>query len=822
MRAYLQNLTTIRSETKWSFVKLSFFALFMALLLAFNYQQQRLDLLIYDVLLTEVNPPSLDNTVIVEVDDKSLILFGQWPWSRTLHADLLSYLTEAEVAAVGFDILFAQNNYSSEAEDAEFAQAIEKAGNVVLPIAPSKAHVAGQVEILPQASLAISAAKLGHVDFEFDIDGLIRKGYLYAGFGSARWPSFALALSQIARPNQKFIEPEQVSGNGWTRQHPVMINYSITPETNRLTHYSYADVLTREIPMDAFKGKVVLVGMNATAQGDQFPTPISIEHSTMPGVEINAHLVNSVMNNNQIQLIAPIYNKLVIVLLLLLTFALLILTNTKTILAGLMLSLLATALSSLALFYYQNIWFPPVLAFGLQIILFAFIDLAKKQNLARELTEIKTELTLDPATQLFNETGFIKQLDKEIVLNNKRYILLMQIGKFKGISSLFDDKASGQLLSEMRTRIEQAVAQTPLIFARLVGTEFALCMPSVERNEITQMAKRLVEILGKPYMINDEQYTLPVYIGMHELDGLAQHAKQYLNQTRTALKTSKDGYISSYCWYTLGLEQSVMKQTQLESDLAQALSRDQFEIYYQPQICTQTGKIVGAESLIRWNHHEQGLISPDQFIPLAESNGMIIDIGTWTLQQACAQAKVWQDAGHDDFRIADNLSALQFADNSLIKHVINALIQSQLNPKHLELELTETGIIDDMSKAADTLKQLKEIGVEVAIDDFGTGYASLSYLQQFPVDRIKIDRSFVDGIDQSTEAQMLTSAIITMAHKLDISVIAEGIETINQQHWLQQNNCEELQGYLFSRPLPAKQLTELLAEKVKLTKSIAL
>jgi EAL domain-containing protein (putative c-di-GMP-specific phosphodiesterase class I) len=222
-------------------------------------------------------------------------------------------------------------------------------------------------------------------------------------------------------------------------------------------------------------------------------------------------------------------------------------------------------------------------------------------------------------------------------------------------------------------------------------------------------------------------------------------------------------------------------------------------------------KIIGVEALARWNHPQRGLIQPDNFIPIAESTGLIIPIGNWILRTACLHLKSWHNAGHDDLRLAVNLSTIQFSAPDLIEQVSQALNNAQLPASFLELELTESCLMKDMDKAIDVLTKLKNMGIRLSIDDFGTGYSSLSYLKQFPIDRIKIDRLFVSELDTSVDAKEITLAIISMAHSLKMSVIAEGVETLDQQNFLNMNNCEELQGFYFSRPITQNSLIELLS-----------
>jgi len=243
------------------------------------------------------------------------------------------------------------------------------------------------------------------------------------------------------------------------------------------------------------------------------------------------------------------------------------------------------------------------------------------------------------------------------------------------------------------------------------------------------------------------------------------------------------------------------------------LQRNEFNVFYQPQVDVYSGKTIGAEALIRWNHPEWGNIPPNEFIPLAEETGLIIPIGEWVLYEACRQNKEWQNEGFPPIRVAVNISSRQFKQNNLVEVISNILKETELDPEYLELELTES-IIQDSKYAITTMKKIKSMGIHLSIDDFGTGYSSLSYLKLFPIETLKIDQSFTKNIFEDSKDAALVHTIINMAHNLDLKVIAEGVETQEQLHFLQQRKCNEAQGYFFSRPISAKELTNIFNEQV--------
>ena len=250
----------------------------------------------------------------------------------------------------------------------------------------------------------------------------------------------------------------------------------------------------------------------------------------------------------------------------------------------------------------------------------------------------------------------------------------------------------------------------------------------------------------------------------------------------------------------------------METSIRHALEERQFELYYQPKISVASGKVVGVEALIRWNHPDRGMVLPMEFIPLAEETGLILPIGEWVLQEAVAQGKAWQVAGFPPLFVAVNVSARQFRQANFAGKVGQVLLDSGFDPHHLDFELTETTLMTNADENIETLNKLNAMGVRIAIDDFGTGYSSLNYLKRLPVDILKIDRSFVSGVTDSRDDAAIVEAIIAMARSLRLTVVAEGVETVEQLKFLQMNNCDEIQGYYFSRPLPVAQFEQLMIE----------
>ncbi|NVK23572.1 MAG: EAL domain-containing protein [Gammaproteobacteria bacterium] len=783
----------------------------LIILLIVFYQQDRLNYLIYDAFIHNINSSAPEHTAIIEIDDRSLAVLGAWPWDRDIHAELLTKLTNYQVKAVGFDILFGEHSQSSKQQDLLFADAIKQANNVVLPIAPSKSHVGGTPELLPQPVFAAAAHKLGHVDFELDRDGIVRQGFLYAGFQSSRWPSFSLALAQTAKKELPKINSEITQGHGWTRREPVHVNYNLATNQSRLTHYSYIDVLSGRVERPQLANKIILVGMNGSAMGDQFATPLSAAHDTMPGVEINAHMVNTLINNNPIKPFSRWQQLLLTFIASFITLLAFIKVSAKQLFTSLMVAMSLAIISSALVFYLTLNWFAPISLLLCQTLLFGIMNVVKNNKLTLKISNLNYDLSHDASTELLNANGLRALLETTFDEGKEWQLFRLQVGKINGISELIGKDANAQFIQQVTVRLKALLPEHAFGLSRLHNTEFAFITPTLSERKTTALCNNIIKSLGARYSLAKENFKMPINIGV-SYGKFADSASEVQAQALAALEHAQENILSSYRIYSNDLKAIIEQRTQIESDLTKALENNEFEIYYQPQVTAASGKIVGAEALVRWHHPTKGLISPNEFIPVAENTGMIIEIGQWVLETACDQAAKWQNLGHNNFRIAVNLSPVQFSQPNVVQNVKHVLEKTGLKGSSLELELTENAILEDINGALKAFKELKQLGVTLSIDDFGTGYSSLSYLRKFPMDRIKIDRSFIHELLDDKESQEITLAIISMAHNLNMRVIAEGIESEQQYAFLHENNCEELQGYYFGRPVAVAEL-EMFLEK---------
>lgn len=440
----------------------------------------------------------------------------------------------------------------------------------------------------------------------------------------------------------------------------------------------------------------------------------------------------------------------------------------------------------------------------------------------------------DAITGLPNRQFFIERLQQALV-HAKRYqrllgLLSLDLDQFKRINDTLGHSAGNELLLSVSQRLSDAV-RAPDTFAhegketifghdmastvaRLGGDEFSLLITELTHyHDAAKVARRMLEELRKPFRVAKQEVFVSVSVGLalYPLDG--DDAETLIKNAGAAMHFAKDQGRDNYQFYSRAMNATALEKLSMEAQLRRALERDELLLHYQPKIRPATGEIVGLEALIRWEHPELGLVSPAQFIPLAEETGLIVPLGEWVLLNACRQNQDWQRLGYPPVHVAVNIASLHFRQGTLGQSVATALQKSGLHPSWLELEVTESMLMDSAETTLATLSTLKGMGVRLAIDDFGTGYSSLSYLKRFPLDTLKIDRSFVKDLPHDAEDAAIAKAIIAMAHSLKLEVVAEGVETAEQLAFLQQHGCDLVQGFLFSKPMAAAAFHDVLSGK---------
>jgi diguanylate cyclase (GGDEF)-like protein len=391
-------------------------------------------------------------------------------------------------------------------------------------------------------------------------------------------------------------------------------------------------------------------------------------------------------------------------------------------------------------------------------------------------------------------------------------LLVCDLDRFKLINDSLGHRAGDELLQEVARRLT-GVVRTVDTVARFGGDEFVLVSNSIaDPEDAALLATRTIETLQAPVRIAGiDVHTSPsIGIAIYPTDGASIEA--LLAHADAAMYSAKQRGRGNVQRYAPGMQAGTEDQVQLESDLHSAVALNQFQLYYQPKVDTLSGAVRSAEALIRWVHPKRGVVSPAQFIPLAEECGLIGPIGEWVIREACRQARAWQDDGVPSLRVSVNLSASQFRDSGLVDNIRHALDEAGLEARYLEVELTESAVMSDPEESIAILEQLSKMGVLVSVDDFGTGYSSMSYLRRFPIDKLKIDRVFINEIVSRPEDASIVRAIVSLAHSLRLKVVAEGVETPAQLEFLRSAGCDEYQGYHFSRPLPAADFERLIRE----------
>jgi diguanylate cyclase (GGDEF)-like protein len=444
--------------------------------------------------------------------------------------------------------------------------------------------------------------------------------------------------------------------------------------------------------------------------------------------------------------------------------------------------------------------------------------LIEVHNLRSKVFEMEKHLEylshFDTLTDLPNRALFIDRVEQYIT-SARRYgyvmaVIFLGLDRFKMINQSFGHDIGDIVLKEIASRLAACVRDSDTV-GRMSGDEFALILSKIAKEEdAVIVANKIVKSMREVFVIGGREISLSASVGISLFPSDALDADTLTGNASTAMRRVKETTGDNYNFFTSMMNDMVSKRLTLECSLRKALDRNELHVYYQPQFDVSSKKVIGMEALIRWIHPEHGMISPLNFIPLAEETGLIVPIGEWVLRTACAQTKAWIDAGYGPMRVGVNLSMRQFKEKDMIYTVKKALFDSGLDSKYLELELTESTAMHDADGAIAVINELKSSGINVSIDDFGTGYSSLSYLKDLPINTLKIDQSFIKNMADNKNDTAIVRAIINMAHSLTLNVIAEGVETEEHLEILGRLSCDEVQGFLFSKPLPVEEFEKLL------------
>jgi diguanylate cyclase len=441
---------------------------------------------------------------------------------------------------------------------------------------------------------------------------------------------------------------------------------------------------------------------------------------------------------------------------------------------------------------------------------------ARTSILASSLAEANRELAQlalhDNLTRLPNRILLEDRLEQAINKANREQtqfaLMFMDLDGFKAVNDAFGHHIGDSLLVGVTERMSQQMTGYYTL-ARLGGDEFVLLVEIDDPNDAAAVADKLVKAVDRPFDISRYELVVSLSLGIAVYPGDGVDERELMFNADAAMYHTKNNGRNGYTFFQPSMNIQAQSQLQLNNDLWQALDNDELRLFYQPKFCAPRGPILGFEALLRWQHPQHGLLSPDKFLPMAEKTGMIVNIGNWVIQEACRQLRQWHLQGHPHWSVAVNLSALQFEQSNLVETVVEALAKHQIPAELLTLEVTETTAMRDPDESVRILTELTRLGVKASIDDFGTGYSSLLYLKRLPASELKIDRAFVNELQHQKEDATIVSAIVALAQSLQLKVVAEGVETAEQQAFLTSLGCNTLQGYLLGKPVPPERVPEL-------------
>jgi diguanylate cyclase (GGDEF)-like protein len=800
---------------------------------------QALELVAFDGLVRSQPQDAADpRLLIVGITEADIQTQNQWPLSDDVIARLLAKLQQYQPRVIGLDLYrdvpHPPGHQALQTQlRAPNVVAITNLGDLITDRVPSP-------EVVP-------AERVGFNDLVIDFDGVARRNLMFAAIEDNHWNSFALQVSlrylQNHSPDQPY--PLQIDANGLqigsTRfprlpadaggyrnvdnaGYQVLLRYRSNPAFARQT--SLTQVLTGELDPAWARDKIVLIGTTALSEKDFFYTPYSagnIDKLVMPGVlmhgQMTSQILSAVLDGRPLYRFWPQWGEILWAWLWAGLGSLLVwrLSRPLVLAAGGAVSL-SGLVSVTYILFTQAIWAPPVLP-ALALITAGMGMLAYK-------TFYRT--LYDPVTGLPNRAQFLHALkqalarDKKLQPSLSLAVLFLDLDRFQVINENFGHPIGDQLLQTIAQRIQHLDLPHPLApasyLARLEGDEFAILLEKMSSEQTAiAWADEVQKALSQEIALSQRELVITASTG------IALSQPDYDYQPEALLR---DAQIAMYRAKTLGkarhevfagkMRTQSEQRFELETDLHQAIKREELRLHYQPLICLSTGRLQGFEALVRWQHPERGLVFPGDFISIAEENGLIVDLGYWVLKEACRQTHAW----HQQFPsltplfISVNISGRQFAKKDLVEKIATILSETQLTADSLKLELTESVIMDDVDASVEALLRLKSLQLQLGVDDFGTGYSSLSCLHRFPIDTLKVDRSFVMRMEETADNAEIVKAIINLGHNLRMNLVAEGIETEGQAQQLQALGCEYGQGYLFAKPVPPEQATALLAQPV--------
>lgn len=798
-----------------------------------------LELLAYDSLV-QIHPmrPPDPRLLVVGINDEDIKRQKHWPLSDEVVAKTLTILNRYRPKVIALD-LFRDVPHPPEHEN--LRQALKAKNIIVVNQLPSSdgPGVAAPPEVPPD--------RIGFSDFLIDSDNIIRRELMAVATRDRRqfFLSLGLQASRHYLGLQKFplkLTPEslqlgkinfprlQVNSGGYHLPDSEVLGWQILLQYRSrevARQVTLTDVLQERLDPRWLKDKVVLIGVTAPSEKDTFPTPysaIQTRNFEMPGVIIHGQIISQILSIALDQQPLPwfwspwqewlwlgFWSVLGSVLVWQLQRPLYLMGT------------LAIAIMSLWgitwLLFIQAGWIPLVPPL-LGLLLSATMTLGYR---------VIYQTYHDTLTGLSNRRFFLKLLQKphpqlSDSVSSLRAVLFMDLDRFQLVNDGLGHSIGDHILVLTAQRLNQVLQGTHHQLARVGGDEFAICLSRLTHcDQALDIVNRIHQEFSQPFICNEEEIFLTVSIGLVFDPEHKQHsAKELLRYADIAMYRAKELGKDCHALYFPGMDQETNQRWTMEMDLRKAFQHEEFELYYQPIVSLLDLKIIGFEALIRWNSPVRGLVSPGDFIPLAEDNGLIIALGHWILKEACQQIQSWRQKFPEIpyLMMSINLSGRQFSQPNLLKDIQQLFHELKLTGQNIKLEITESSVIDNIEQVLTVLQELKNLGLQLSIDDFGTGYSSLNYLYRFPLDTLKIDKSFIDKIsdngnsDEQKRYIQLVKTIITLGHNLSMDIVAEGIETLEQAEILRMLKCEYGQGYFFSKPLNQLSATQLLEDSI--------
>ncbi|MDJ0736409.1 MAG: EAL domain-containing protein [Nostocaceae cyanobacterium] len=680
------------------------------------------------------------------------------------------------------------------------------------------------------------ADKLGFNDVMIDEDNVVRRNFLFGNQGQKKYYSFSLRLAL------KYLEDKDISlkitphalylgktvfprldayAGGYhnidNAGSQVMISYRSERHVARMV--SLGEVLNGKIKPEWVKDKVVLIGVTAPSANDLFLTPYNASKSakhSMPGVLLHAQLVSQLLSTTLDQKPLIWFWSEWAEVLWIWSWALIggwLAWRQRHPFFHVIITVapLGILFGCCFGFFTQAGWIPlipPALAF-----LATNITILAHRALYNTLHDVLTGL---PNRQLFLQYLQWAIADAKIHPNRRFAVLFLDIDSFKLVNESFGHHLGDKLLTDFTQRLNAALGGRGTL-ARVGGDEFAIFIENItESSQAILLADYLQQEMNMPFKLKEQEIFTSVSVGIAFNQSELEHQPaDLLRDAHTAMYRAKDLGKSRHEVFATGMHTQVINRLQLETEIRRALENEEFYLNYQPIVCLKSNQIIGFEALVRWRHPERGFVSPGEFIPLAEETGLIIPLGQWILESACRQLVIWHTKFPSDppLIMSVNLSGQQLNQEDLVEEIAYILKTTEVDPSAIKLEITETVAMQDVETAIAILLKLRSLNLRLSIDDFGTGYSSLSYLHRFPINTLKVDRSFVSRMGDTEEDAAIVKTVIMLSHTLGLDVIAEGIETASQKCKLHQLGCEYGQGYFFSKPLDRNSATELLQEQ---------